>query len=273
VLRRAERLVADNRVTIAFVFPAVGAVLLVASATGLLSGWLAFNPLLLLVGVAVMRSPLLVALAPLVTRRAALVVGAVTAYTYAIEYVGVATGWPYGDFQYLADLGPVVGGVPVALPLLFLPLAVNALLLSILLTGTAGRRRLVRVPVAIALLLVVDLVLDPAAVALGFWAFAGQAPYYGVPLSNYGGWLLSGTIAVLALDSAFPREALLGRLRSCPFALDDLVSFTLLWGCINAVYGNWVPAALAGCLLVALARTPRFDLPGIRTRTPSPLSQ
>jgi putative membrane protein len=268
-----ERTVTAHRVTIAVVFPAVGAVLLLASAVGLLPGWLAFNGLLLLVGVVVMRSPLLVAVAPLVTRRAGLVLLGVTAFTYGIEAVGIATGWPYGAFTYLADLGPMVAGVPVALPLLFLPLVVNAVLLSVLVTGGAGCRRIVRVPVAIAVLLVVDLVLDPAAVALGFWAFDGSGVYFGVPLSNYAGWLFSGTIAVLAIDLAFPREALLARLRACPFALDDFVSFTLLWGAINVAYGHWLPAVLAGGLLVALATTPRFDLPGLGRAPLSSITQ
>jgi len=260
-LRFAERVVRENRFTIAVVFPVVGAALLLASAVGLLPDWLAFNPLLLLVGVLVMRSPLLVALAPLVDRPSVLALLAVTGFTYAIEAVGLATGWPYGEFTYLAELGPTVEGVPVALPLLFLPLVVNALLLSNLLLGTAGRSRLVRVPVAVGAVLVVDLVLDPAAVALGFWTFADAGVYYGVPLSNYVGWLFSATVAVLAIDLAFPRAAVLDRLSACPFALDDLVSFTLLWGAINAVYANWVPAALALSLLGALAATKQFDLP------------
>lgn len=268
-----ERTVTDHRVTIAVVFPAVGAVLLLASAAGVLPGWLAFNAVLLLVGVVVMRSPLLVAVAPLVTRRAGAVLLGVTAFTYGVEVVGIATGWPYGTFTYLADLGPMVEGVPLALPLLFLPLVLNAVLLSVLLTGAAGSRRRVRVPVAIAILLVVDLVLDPAAVALGFWAFEGPAAYFGVPLSNYVGWLFSGTVAVVAIDVAFPREALLARLQRCPFALDDFVSFTLLWGVINVAFGNWLPALLAGGLLVALATTPRFDLPGLGRAPLSSITQ
>jgi len=38
------------------------------------------------------------------------------AYTYAIELFGVATGWPYGTFEYTVSLGPMLGGVPLALP-------------------------------------------------------------------------------------------------------------------------------------------------------------
>jgi len=258
-LARLERLVRENRFTIAVVFPAVGAVTLVASSADLLPPLLAYNPLFVLVGTLVMRLPLVAALGPLLDRRAIGVLSVLVGYTYAIEAVGLATGFPYGEFRYLADVGPMVGGVPVALPLFFVPLALNAYLLATLLLGSRARQGLVLVPLSVGLLLVVDLVLDPAAVAIGFWTYDG-GPYYGVPVSNYLGWLLSGSVAVGLIHAAFDREALLARLEACPFALDDLVSFTLLWGVINVVAGNWIPVGFALVLVAGLARTERFDL-------------
>lgn len=263
VERALAGVVAHNRFTIAVVFPLIGALLLVGSAESLLPAALAFNPLLVLAGTAVMRLPLVAGYAPLVDRRAAALLLAVTAYTYAIEWVGVQTGLPYGEFRYLADLGPMVAGVPVGLPIFFLPLVVNALLLAVLLLGDRSRRRVVRVPLAVTLVIAVDLVLDPAAVAIGFWTYGG-GPYYGVPLSNYAGWLLSATIAVLAVDLAVDHDALRGRLADCSFMLDDLVSFTLLWGVINGVYTNAVPVLVAAALLGGLVATGRFDLPAPR---------
>jgi len=259
LLSAAEQLVRNNRFTIAVVFPVIGGAMLLASAWDLLPPVLAFNPLLILVGVLVMRSPLVVALAPLIDRRALAILSGLTMYTYAIEYVGLKTGWPYGEFQYLAELGPVVAGVPIALPILFLPLVLNAVLLTVLVLGRLGRSRVLRLLVAIGIVLGIDLILDPAAVALGFWTYE-QGVYYGVPLSNYAGWLLSGTVAVLAIDLAFDRAALLDRLEACSFALDDLVSFTLLWGVINVAYGNWIPVVLTVGLVIGLAATPRFSL-------------
>lgn len=256
---RLERVVRENRFTIAVVFPAVGAVTLVASAAGLLPDLLAYNPLFILLGTLVMRLPLAAALAPLLDRRAAGLLAVLVAYTYAIEAVGLATGFPYGEFHYLTDVGPMVTGVPVALPLFFVPLALNAYLLATLLLGDASRQGLLLLPLAVALLLVVDLVLDPAAVAIGFWTY-GDGSYYGVPLSNYHGWILSGTVAVGLIDAALDRETLLARVEACSFALDDLVSFTLLWGVINVVAGNWVPVGFALVLVAGLAHTERFDL-------------
>ncbi len=264
--RRLERtldgIVEDNRFTIAVVFPAVGAVTLLASAEALLPGPLNFNPYFLLFGVAVMRLPLIAGIAPLVTRRAAAGLVVLCGYTYAIEFIGVFTGYPYGHFAYGVNLGPMLGGhVPAALPLFFLPLVVNAYLLCLLLLGASAWRALVRVPVVIVAVVGMDLALDPAAVSLGFWAYDAGGAYYGVPWTNYAGWVLSATVTVGVLDAVFDREAILTRLEGCGFMLDDLVSFVILWGVVNAYFGNWVPAALAAAFGYGLWRTDRFDFP------------
>lgn len=256
-----DGLVARNRFTIAVVFPVVGGALLLASAWGWLPPVLAFNPVLVLVGVVVMRLPLVAGVAPLVDRRAALALVALAAYAYGIEFVGVATGWPYGAFEYGVALGPMLGGIPLALPVFFFPLVLNSYLLALLLLGERSRARWVRLPVVVAMVMAVDVVLDPGAVALGFWTYAADGVYYGVPLSNYAGWVLSATVAVTAFDLAFDRTALLARLETCPFMLDDMVSFTILWGGVNAAFGNWVTVAVAGLFGAGLLATDRFDVP------------
>ncbi|THE63261.1 carotenoid biosynthesis protein [Salinadaptatus halalkaliphilus] len=269
VQRRLESVIRENRFTIAVVFPLVGAVTLVASAEGRLPAPLAYNPLLILFGTLVMRSPLLVGLAPRIGWWALGSLGLLTIYTYAIELVGVRTDWPYGAFEYTIQLGPMVlGEVPLALPVFFIPLVLNAYLLTLLVLGSWRNRAVVRVPTAIAAVVAIDLVLDPAAVAIGFWAFEPPGIYYGVPVSNYVGWLISGSVAVVLVDLAFDRTALLERVRDCEFILDDLVSFVLLWGGINLLYGNWVAAAVAGAFCLGLARTDRYDLEMVRTAVP-----
>lgn len=260
--RRLDEFVAENRVTIALVFPAIGAVTLLASAESMLPDPLRFNPYLLVFGVAVMRLPLVAGLTPLFTRKATLGVVALCGYTYAIEFVGVITGFPYGMFEYGVDLGPMLGGlVPAALPLFFLPLVANAYLLCLLLLGDRARRATRRVPVAIAAVVAMDLVLDPATVSLGFWAYEGGGRYYAVPWTNYAGWILSATVAVVVLDVIFDRDAILDRLDRCRFMLDDLISFVILWGLVNAYFGNVIPVVLAIGFGYALWRTDRFDVP------------
>ena len=265
VERRLDDLVAGHRFEIAVVFPVVGAVLLLASAWGWLPEPLAFNPYLVLAGVAVMRLPLIAGLLPLTDHKAAVAVLALVAYAFAIEFVGVATGWPYGHFEYLIELGPMLAGsVPLGLPVFFLPLVVNSYLLVLLLFGRHIRRAVVRLPAVAAVVVWMDVVLDPGAVALGFWAYDATGAYYGVPLSNYLGWVLSATVSVAVLDWGFDRAALRDRLTQCPFFLDDLVSFVLLWGAVNLAFGQLVPALAAGLLGVALVETDRFDFSVLR---------
>jgi len=256
-----DGLVRANRFTVAVVFPVTGAALLLASAWGWLPPPLAFNPLLVLVGVAVMRLPLVAGVAPLLDRKAGVALAALTAYAYGIEYVGVTTGWPYGAFEYGVSLGPMLGGVPLGLPVFFFPLVLNSYLLCLLLLGDLARPAWVRLPVVVATVVAVDLVLDPGAVALGFWTYDAGGAFYGVPWSNYAGWLLSATVAVAAFDWGFDRDALLARLAETEFMLDDMVSFVILWGAVNAAFGNWLALALAGLFGLGLAVTDRFDVP------------
>ena len=255
-----DELVRENRFTIAVVFPAVGAVLLVASAESLLPGPLSFNPYLILLGTLVMRLPLIAGVAPLLDRRAAVGIGLLTLYAYGIELLGVLTGFPYGAFEYGIDLGPMLFGlVPVGLPVFFFPLVLNAYLLVLLLLGDRAASTLVRLVSVVGTVLAVDLVLDPGAVALTFWTYDGGGAFYGVPWSNYAGWVLSATVAVLAFDRSLDRLALTERLRDTEFMLDDLVSFVVLWGSINAYFGNWIPVLVAAALGVGLLYTDRFD--------------
>jgi len=266
VITQLDALVREHRFTIAVVFPLVGAVTLLASAENLLPPPLAFNPFFVLFGTLVMRLPLVAGVAPLLDRKATLALVALTAYSYGIELVGVRTGWPYGEFSYGVDLGPMLfGEVPLGLPVFFFPLVLNAYLLVLLLLGERAESALPRLLATLSTVMLVDLVLDPGAVAIGFWEYQVQA-FYGVPWSNYQGWILSGAVAVLLFDLGFDRAGLRQRLRECEFMLDDLVSFVLLWGGINLFYTNWIPVALAALLGAGLLRTERFDFDLSETR-------
>jgi putative membrane protein len=256
--RAFDSVVRENRFAIAVLFPAIGAVTLVTSAEGVLPEPLAFNPWLLLFGVLVMRSPLIAGVLPTVDRRAAYGVGALVAYTYAVEVIGVSTGVPYGEFTYGVSLGPTFAGVPLALPVFYIPLVLNAYLLCLLLLGGRASSFLVRVAIVAGAVVGMDVVLDPGAVALGFWSF-DTGVFYGVPVSNYAGWTLSAIISVLLLDASFDRDVLLSRLEGCEFMLDDMVSFVILWGGVNLWFGNAVPAVVAAVFGWGLIRTDRFD--------------
>lgn len=264
VERRLDEAVRANRVTIAVVVPLVGVALLLAGRAGLVPDAVAFNPYAMVVAVLVMALPLIAGVAPIVDRRAAAGLAALAAFAWSIEFVAVHTGWPYGEFAYQRDLGPMLlDAVPLALPVFFLPILVNGYLLGVLLLGSAADRLEVRLPVVVALVVGLDLVLDPGAVALGFWAWTEPGPYYGVPLQNVLGWVLAASVSVGILHCTFDHEAVVARLDDCEYLLDDLVNFALFWGLVNLAVGNLLPVALAVGVLLALARAPWFDLPGV----------
>jgi len=118
------------------------------------------------------------------------------AFGVAVEVLGERTGFPFGDYTYLAP-GPALFGVP-----LLVPLGWFAFTLIALAVAPRGRVRWLA-PLA---LVAWDLGLDPLMVREGFWAFE-QGPYFGVPWSNFAGWYLAGWLLVALLLWIEPRLA------------------------------------------------------------------
>ena len=251
-----EKIVTDNRFTISVVFPFFGALLFLASAEKFLPGFLAFNSFMILFGVFVMRTPLIAGLKPLMDRKAVAGISLLIFYSYIIEFIGLKTGWPYGNFEYVVSLGPHLFGVPLGLPLFFIPLVLNSYILISLLGFDNVYSKILATA---GFVLVVDLILDPAAVALGLWKYSSGV-YYGVPVSNFMGWILSGLVATLLVHFSFDTQKFLDRIKSTEFILDDLLSFVLLWGLVNLFYMNLVPVLLTGVIVFALWNTDSVDL-------------
>jgi len=259
-MKKLDEMVSENRFTVAVVFPVVGAFMLVGSTVeGLFPAFLSFNPYLILFGTAVMRLPLIAGVLPLLDRKSVTGIIILTGFSYLIEFIGTSTGFPYGSFEYGIALGPMINGqVPLGLPIFFIPLVMNAYLMVLLLAPKSAEKFFNRFLMVLAVLLTMDLVLDPAAVALNFWSYE-KGFFYGVPFSNFSGWLLSGTVSILILDFSFNREKLVSRLEECDFMLDDFVSFTFLWGFVNLYFGSLVPALLSLALLLGLIKIERFN--------------
>ena len=158
-------------------------------------------------------------------RRGVALLAGLGIYALVLESVAVATGVPYGRFGYSGVLGPRLFGLaPLTVVLAWTPLILGSL---------AVTRRAWQ---AVALLVVLDLVLDPAAVRLGFWRWEEPGRYYGVPLVNFLGWVVSGSIAVLAMRRLpRPLPGLLAR---------NLWLVMVFWTAVNAWSGQWVPVVV-----------------------------
>jgi uncharacterized membrane protein len=121
------------------------------------------------------------------------------AITFAMENLGAATGFPFGNYHFVVDAGlPRVGSIPVIVgPLWFGAGYFSWIVASILLDG-ADRRldrafELIALPVIAAFVMTQwDLVMDRSASTIAkVWIWHDGGADFGVPLSNYLGWLLT----------------------------------------------------------------------------------
>jgi putative membrane protein len=179
-------------------------------------------------------------------RRAALSLISLSAFGYVVETIGVLTGFPYGPFYYGDALGGrILGLVPFLLPVSYAPLVIGAAAAA---WSPGSQDRTVLWVLRSALLLtLIDGVLDPGATSLGFWVWPEGGAYYGVPPSNYAGWLLSGTLAAVLLLAA-------GRWRAAPPAglLDSALVAAAFWIGVSAFSGLTFPALLGAALFAYL---------------------
>lgn len=179
-------------------------------------------------------------------KRGAFAIFALGVFGYAIETFGVLTGLPYGEFFYGDSLGgKLFGIVPYLLPVSYAPLVIGAVAAS---WRPAGSRTFFILRSAL-LLTLIDGVLDPGAVSLGFWVWPEGGIYYGVPLSNYFGWLVSSVLAAALLLS-------LGGWRFVPRPglLDSAVIGLSFWVGVSVFTGVVFPALLGVLLLIYLLR-------------------
>ncbi len=111
-------------------------------------------------------------------------------YALAIETAAIKTGYPYGSFTYTDILGPkLLGTTPYAVALAYPPILLVAFWFASKFTRNFGRVILTAIFATL-----IDVVLDPATVKLEFWKWETPGIFYGVPLINFAGWLLTGLI-------------------------------------------------------------------------------
>jgi putative membrane protein len=121
------------------------------------------------------------------------------------EFTSTRTGFPFGLYHYTGHtLGQEVfiADVPMMDSLSFTFLTYAAFCLA-----RGARRRRPASPAALALtsgllMMLLDVVIDPVAVRGDQWflglifAYAEPGMYFGVPISNFAGWLLLGALGV-----------------------------------------------------------------------------
>jgi len=121
----------------------------------------------------------------------------VTALTWFAEWVGSATGWPFGKYSYTALLQPQLAGVPLLIPLAWLMMlpptwaVVSALV--------APEKRVAFAALTGVAFTAWDLYLDPQMVARGLWVWAEPSGYFGIPWINFFGWWLTSSLVTFVV--------------------------------------------------------------------------
>ena len=139
----------------------------------------------------------------------------------ASELTGTTTGYPIGPYSYTTQLGHLIGGrVPFNIPTswFFMLYASLAICGRVLAARDDARTRWRWAAVAALVLTAWDVSMDPAMVATTHWLWhlpplEGASPlrrvfltgfFYGMPLSNWLGWLLTGFLVARAMLAIVP---------------------------------------------------------------------
>jgi putative membrane protein len=149
------------------------------------------------------------------------------AFGWGIEELGLATSFPFGQYEYSDVLGPTIGGVPVVIPLAWSMMAYPCLLAAQRLSATGVGTTLI----GGWLLASWDLFLDPQMVGEGYWTWSDLGwtlpGIDNIPLQNFLGWLL-GSIVLMAVLNLLPRRA----------ASDGVPTLMLAWVYFSNVLAN-----------------------------------
>jgi putative membrane protein len=218
-------------------------------------------------------------------RRALAIFGSAFAITLVAELTGTHTGYPFGPYSYTAQLGyRVLGLVPFNIPtswffMLYCALAICGRLLA---PRDDARSKWVWAVVGGLVLTAWDVSMDPAMVSTTHWIWhlpsaAEQTPlqrvfvsdiFYGMPLSNWLGWLLTGTVVARVMLAIVPPSVFARRVSpsNFPLALYAVngvlpvaicVRRGLVWAAVFGTLAMGVPLALA--LVSARRRVPAAD--------------
>ena len=192
-------------------------------------------------------------------RRAVGLFVATVAISLTAELVGTGTGYPFGPYAYTPLLGYRIGGrVPFPIPMSWFYM-IYASLWLVTRAAPAADGMMARARRALGAGLVLtawDAAMDPAMVRTSHWVWHTDGFFYGMPLSNWGGWLVVGTIiawVALAIvpardwsetgrSSAFPPALYVA---NCAFPIAICLRHGLWWA---AVLG-----AAAVCAAIGLA--------------------
>jgi len=164
---------------------------------------------------------------------------------WGVEFIGSRTGFPFGSYDYTTLLQPQLVGVPLLVPLAWLMMLPCAWAV----TQELGiRNKLIFIVVSALAFTAWDLFLDPQMVAWNFWKWNIPGEYFGIPIVNFAGWVLSAALmTAIAAPGKVPARPLLV-IYTVTWLLQSM-GLALFWGLVGpaiigfAVMGTFVVLA------------------------------
>jgi putative membrane protein len=138
--------------------------------------------------------------------------GLILVLSWAAEVIGSRNGILFGTYSYTDLLQPQILNVPVQIPLGWLMMLPPSWAVAQAITDGINPRRQLPAFVGVSALAMTawDLFLDPMMVTWEMWVWDNPGSYFGIPWTNYLGWLLvSAVITVIIGPGKLPVAPLL----------------------------------------------------------------
>jgi putative membrane protein len=149
--------------------------------------------------------------------------GLLFALGVSLEYVGVLTGVPFGQYTYTGVLIPELpGGVPLAIGFAWLMIVVSGLFTARLMLRTglpySAGEIIATSTLGAALAVGLDLLLEPVAYHVKrYWLWEDTSGgYYGVPWSNFATWFVAALV-MNVLVTFISRQCTVGARHASPW--------------------------------------------------------
>ncbi len=104
------------------------------------------------------------------------------------EQIGIHTGYLFGNYNYLNNLGLKLYGVPLIIGINWAILSIGAWNISKKIT----QNKLINILIASLLMTIFDFAMEPTAIELNYWKWENGI----IPLYNYISWFFVSSIAV-----------------------------------------------------------------------------
>jgi uncharacterized membrane protein len=216
--------------------------------------------------------------------------------TYLMEWMGTHFGIPFGHYYYTSQMGLLIMDVPVVIPLQWFNILYACYVMTIIVLGKTKVKRVrpeqdeigqngalkralrfLAVPIVVGLFMVSwDFINDPYMVGVGMWIWTNPNEFFGlmlfgIPLSNFFGWVLTSGAAILLFEVYKHRDSFASQ-RVTDVGSDSSVLFVIVPYLYMLIYqaasgitmgvfsfaaiDEWVPIALASiCMMIAALLT------------------